>query len=59
MKRLMVWVALGAMLAAGCGSSAKPSSAPPTATTAPRKPKNPTVVLLTHDAFAASKRVLA
>jgi thiamine transport system substrate-binding protein len=61
MKRAAVIVVAAAILLAACGSSSKPASAPPApagSTTVP-KPKNATVVLLTHDAFAASKSVLA
>jgi thiamine transport system substrate-binding protein len=63
-KRALIGVVAAALAlaSAACGSSSKPASAPTTqasGSTLPGKPKNATVVLLTHDAFAVSKNVLA
>jgi thiamine transport system substrate-binding protein len=56
MKRTIVAVLALVVVGAACGSSAKTSG--PQSTSA-NKPPSKTVTLLTHDAFAASKSVLA
>jgi thiamine transport system substrate-binding protein len=60
MRRAIGGVVLAALVLAACGNSGRAKATGNATTTAPAsRPKCGTVTLLTHDAFAASKNVIA